>query len=185
MAGIGKFPAAAGLLAVGLSACSFNVSDLNPFGKKSVVPQCPRVSVLEGAERITKFKAGPGRDITDIEFEAEILSFFGECEFERGSDGITGVSVTFKVALEATRGPANLNRRSTLEYFVRIPQFYPLPRGSSVFAVRVDFPGNKESVGVVDRDVVLSIPLEEGVASWPPDGLASPPLISIFIWASS
>jgi len=46
-------------------------------GKKPDQPQCPRISVLADAYRETRFQAGKGHDLTDVELEAQVSNFKG------------------------------------------------------------------------------------------------------------
>ena len=47
-------------------------------GDKPRIP-CPNFLLLGHAENMTRFQAGPGRDITDIDFRAAITNFHGTC----------------------------------------------------------------------------------------------------------
>ena len=55
---------------------------------------CPAVFILQDAQNLTRFKPGPGRDITDIRFEAEIFDFRGQCNFDE-DDGIWASRLSF------------------------------------------------------------------------------------------
>ena len=77
---IGGLTALTALLIL-LTNCT-SVDNLNPFGTPKVPkPQCPSVKFLKDADKIIIYKAGSGRDISDISFEAELKSFKGECEY--------------------------------------------------------------------------------------------------------
>ncbi|MDP6804266.1 MAG: hypothetical protein QF902_02900 [Rhodospirillales bacterium] len=46
-------------------------------------PPCPRIAVVPDASTITKFRAGPGRDIIDILYEGNIAAaIVSRCEEE-------------------------------------------------------------------------------------------------------
>jgi hypothetical protein len=62
---------------------------------------CPNYLILGLADVLVKFLPGPGRDITDIQYEAEIVDFAGSCEHDS-----KGVSVTLNIAFSVKRGPA-------------------------------------------------------------------------------
>ena len=154
-----------GLLALLLGACEFNMPsmpNLNPFASKVPPPACPRVAVLKDADRITRFAPGPGRDLTDILLNAEIVSFVGDCEYEGDAPNFTSVKVSIRVGIEMTRGPANRNRDVNLKYFVRIPQFYPSPSGNAVMTVKTRFPANRDTIRYGDQPVDVEIPLHAG-----------------------
>lgn len=151
-----------GLLALVLGACTFylpDMSNLNPFGAKVPPPACPRVAVLKDADKLTRFAPGPGRDLTDIQLQAEIVSFIGDCTYEGDAPNYTSVKMTIRVGIEITRGPANRDRNVDLKYFVRIPQFYPRPEGNSVMSIKTQFPKNRDIIQYGDEPIDLTIPL--------------------------
>lgn len=157
-----RIPAVLVTLALFLGACEFNLpslSNVNPFGDDTPPPACPRVAVLKDADRITRFAPGPGRDLTDIMFDAEIVSFGGDCEHQGEAPHYTSVIMTLQVGLEITRGPANRAGDIDLRYFVRIPQFFPRQEGNSTFTVQGKFPENRDTVQVADQPIDLLIPL--------------------------
>lgn len=153
---------AIGLLAFMLGACTFNMPNLNPFGSKVPPPACPRVAVLKDADKITKFAPGPGRDLTDILLQAEIVSFVGDCAYEGDAPNYTSVRMTIRIGVEITRGPSNRNRDVDLKYFVRIPQFYPSPEGNAVMSIKTSFPPNRDTIQYPDEPIDLVIPLHSG-----------------------
>jgi hypothetical protein len=153
---------AVGLLALLLGACTFNLPslpDLNPFSDNIPPPACPRVAVLKDADKLTRFAPGPGRDLTDIMLQAEIVSFVGSCVHEGDAPNYTSVNMTIRVGVEITRGPANRDRNVDLKYFVRIPQFYPRPEGNSVMTIKTAFPQNRDTIQYADEPIDLTIPL--------------------------
>jgi hypothetical protein len=141
-----------GGLALLLAGCS----SANPFAK-SVPKPCPRISMAAETAKLTQFKPGPGRDITDINMEAEIISFIGECAYR--SDR---VDVTLQLVFAASRGPANTSRQSDLSYFVAVPAFFPAPAAKEVLPVTIEFPQGQNQVRYRDGEVTMSIPLKEG-----------------------
>ena len=66
-------------------------------------PPCPKVAVLADASHMTVFRDGPGRDLTDVQFEADLGRIRGECIYNRSS---TNVKVDMKLVVSALRGPA-------------------------------------------------------------------------------
>jgi hypothetical protein len=149
-----------GLVAVLLGACEFTIPDINPFDAfQDEPPPCPRVAVLKDAERITKFKPGPGRDITDIDVEGEIVGFAGDCQYNGDAETATSVKVVLQVGIEATRGPANKTKEADLKYFVRIPRYYPRADANSVFDVKANFTETRDIDRIADDKVELDVPL--------------------------
>lgn len=121
---------------------------------------CPEVLILGDAERITKFAEGRGGEVADVEAEAALVGFKGQCRKVEG-----GLEVALKVALEAQRGPADRDGVVDLAYFVAVPDFYPSPRAKSVFPVRLTFPSNASRMSLVDDEVVMRIPLDPGASA--------------------
>ncbi|MBV8167866.1 MAG: hypothetical protein JO021_13815, partial [Alphaproteobacteria bacterium] len=42
-------------------------------------PPCPRVAVLADASHMAVYRDGPGRELTDIRYEADLARISGEC----------------------------------------------------------------------------------------------------------
>lgn len=85
-------------LALGLLGCS-NVEILNFDQESSLV--CPTARLIPEASNITRFKAGPGRDITDILYDGEFVTLAGDCTLQDNTifaEIFTGISLS--------RGPA-------------------------------------------------------------------------------
>ncbi len=135
-------------LALVLAACS----------SETEAPPCPPVYILSDAKDVTRYAPGPGRDLTDVMVQAEIVGFHGDCKYEpRGKDW--NVKLNLQVAIDAKRGPADTTRKADLVYFVAIPRFYPEPQAKAVFPVAVQFPEGTDTVHTVDEPVDLTIPV--------------------------
>ncbi len=126
--------------------------------QKGVPPPCPRVSVLSDASKLVRYREGPGRDITDVLFEAGISDFVGSCVYR---DNNTRVTIELSVMFDLRRGPANRDRQAGFEYFVAIPKFHPAPEGKRRLPIRVDFPGNRTRSRVTDV-LEVEIPIAKG-----------------------
>lgn len=83
------------LAGLALSACS--------MFSKTPTPGCPRVQLLADVASTTVFQSGPGRDLTDVVYEAEIVNYKGECEF---TNKMRTAVVSYTISLAVTRGPA-------------------------------------------------------------------------------
>lgn len=139
-----------------LSSCTLFQEDEPP-------PPCPRVLAHQDATKITRFREGPGRDLIDVEFEAEIVNARGGCVHDVDDETQSGtLDVELIIELEIARGPADTDREATFGYFVAIPQFYPRPEGHEVFPAKVTFPGNQTRLRLIDDPVYLTIPLQAG-----------------------
>jgi hypothetical protein len=80
-------------------------------------PMCPRVAVLADAAHLVKYRDGPGRDLTDVLYEADLGRISGECIYTRRN---TRVTVAMKLTVTAKRGPADRDGIADLAYFVAI-----------------------------------------------------------------
>jgi len=148
------------LLILFLASCD-TTKELNPWASYPV-PPCPKVQLLGDTNIITAYRSGPGRDITDIRYEAEITGFEGNCEYI-GKKGIySAVKLVLKVNFEITRGPAERKRTLDFGYFIAVPEFYPEPSGRQNFNVRAKFPENRNTINIIDGEVEITIPLKKG-----------------------
>jgi len=109
---------------------------------------------LSDAARITKFRPGPGRDLTDVEVEAEIVAFTGGCTHDP-----KGLTMDLQLGFDVKRGPALAGRSVDLSYFVAIPKFFPDEAGKAVFTLPVTFPAGIDQARVTDDQVTLRIPM--------------------------
>lgn len=138
---------AAGIL-IGAAGCG---SDEKPVG-----PPCPNFLLLGNAGNMTKFRPGPGRDITDVEFRAKIENFRGTCAHTDA-----GIEAEFFIEMSIERGPADSSRQAGFEYFVAIPKFHPQPAGKQTFPVRVSF-GENQTRLIFRDEISIEIPLGKG-----------------------
>ncbi len=150
--GSGKLGAGIVLVAVSLALASCTT--------KKDPPACPPVYILSDTSKITKYRPGPGHDLTDVDVEAEIVGFHGECKYKAKEGGGWDVLVDLQVAIEAKRGPANTTGKTDLSYFIAIPSFYPSPDAKAVFPLTIAFPQGLMTVRSVDEAVALKIPVK-------------------------
>ncbi len=122
------------------------------------VPPCPEIRIDSSTARLTEFAPGRGRqDITDIAYEAEIVSFEGTCEF----DG-DGVEVTMDMDMMISGGPAAEPGPVDLFYFVAIPRFHPDPAGKKIFDRRYTVPrSGARRERITESNIRVFIPLED------------------------
>ena len=125
---------------------------------REVKPPCPRVGILGDAATMTQFRSGAGRDLTDVEFEAEIIGFTGGCEF---GDRNTKVVVTVNVEIVALRGPAAKGDSITVPFFVAITDRDERILARETFASKIDFPSGRRRAGVAE-EMEQKIPLAAG-----------------------
>ena len=129
------------------------------FGGKTAPPVCPRAGILKDAAAVTKFRPGPGRDLTDVVYQARLVNLKATCKY-----GKKGVTVEMTVALIAERGPAIRTSKATLEYFVAITGPDGDILAKELFATPVTFPNNVTRARVAD-ELQQIIPLARGASA--------------------
>jgi hypothetical protein len=123
----------------------------------NTLPPCPSVRIDSTTARLTAFKEGAGRDVTDIAYQAEVVAYEGDCKF---SDD--GVEVQMDLDFTVASGAAVKKGPASIYYFVAVPQLFPNPIGKRVFQLRHDLPA---SPGVREKlrenDIRVFIPLKK------------------------
>lgn len=132
----------AGAAALALAACTANED------RQAAV--CPRAGILPDANTLVLFRDGPGRDLTDVLAQAQIVDVAVGCQYAAGRRG-PGVTLDLQVAIAAERGPADRSRRAALPYFVAILDGDQNIVAKEYFEARFEFPDNRTRVGRVDE----------------------------------
>jgi hypothetical protein len=112
-----------------LSSCSlFNTAKQYP---------CPTVGMPRDTATLTRFREGPGRDLTDVVYEAGVADVQMACNYTS-----QGVDIDLAVVVAADRGPANTSRTVTVPYYIAIvdPQRNILAK--QVFTANLAFQAN-------------------------------------------
>ena len=94
-------------LALALVACGGSSDDLPAY--------CPEPFTVQDADRLTRFKDGPGRDPRDVEYEAALSGAGTSCSLSRKQ-----LNVTLVMRISASAGPAVTAARTQVPYFVRV-----------------------------------------------------------------
>ena len=115
-------------------------------GSKEPPPPCPRASVVGDLATITKFRDGPGRDVTDVRFEGEIYDVLVQCKYDRRA-----VTVDLQVAVRGTRGPADTTRKTSFEYFVALADPQRNIVAKERFAVEFEFRDARTTLARVEE----------------------------------
>jgi len=142
---------AAAWLAV-IAAFAFT-SGCGMFGRTQL-PPCPPVAIVAETAKLVKFRPGPGRDLTDVEYEAEISDFQGKCDYDK-----RGVNIDITVAFTVSRGPAMAGQQAQFDYFVAIPKYRPAEMGKRIFAVTAKFDTAAQR-GVQTDEVHMQLPIK-------------------------
>lgn len=127
---------------------------------RSAPPTCPRIGILADAASLVKFRAGPGRDLTDVEHEAEILNVDRTCELR---DKGAAVEVVLTIQMAAARGPAAPEAATVpLPYFVAVVERASQRIvGRESIAGQIDLPPGRRRAGV-GEEITERIPLGAG-----------------------
>ncbi|MBB4285427.1 hypothetical protein [Roseospira goensis] len=135
----------------------------NVFENREARP-CPPVRLEASTAELTRFRPGPGRDLTDVVLEAELAGFQGECQYldDDAEDATTAARVDLVLDMTAALGPAAEGRRQDIRYFVAIPRFYPAPAGKQVFETSILFPEGTDRVRYVGEEVSVTVPMAAG-----------------------
>ena len=129
-----------------------------PFAAQAEdLPDCPQIVIEKPTSKLTQFRDGPGRDITDIVLQAELEGFNGYCEAVDD-----GLEVAMTANFTATLGPAAQGRTQRMAYFVAVVDKSDVILNKAVFPVTMTFPDNINRVRVHDEEVVMTLPLAAG-----------------------
>ncbi len=133
---------------------------------KPIVYACPDYRVLRDAARLVSFKAGPGRDLVDVDTEARIGDANLECLTFVDKDTYKGhMEARFQVVFGAQRGPANKTKRAVLPYFVSVTDKNRNVLYRETFKIAVNFQGNQTTVRFPGEMIKLELPLSPEIRS--------------------
>lgn len=148
-----------GVLILGLAGCTVYETVTDVISAPIVLP-CPDYKVLADAEKLVRFREGPGRDLIDINFESEIEGLQLVCTTKIDRETRTGtMDVEITVDFKTQRGPANRDRRGPFEYFISVIDSSRKILYREAFKVNVRFPGNKTRITLGAEPVTLEIPI--------------------------
>lgn len=139
-------------LIVPLAGCSSWFSRKEP-------PPCPEGAILKDAARKIVYRPGPGRDITDVVFEATLPRINIACRYDD-----TGVAVDTAVTIVGARGPADTTRRAEVRYFVAVLDPDNAILGKREFQTTLQFPINVDR-GATTEELVQRIPVGKNVSA--------------------
>lgn len=151
---------AAATLVGGLAACSAYEYASDLF-TSPVVLQCPKSWVLADAANLVKFRQGGGHDLIDVDFEGQIVGVRLACTSNIDKKTRVGnLDVEINVLFDATRGPANHDRKAMFKYFVSVSDNDRKILYREAFSMPVEFPGNRTRLQVQTDTVTLQLPIE-------------------------
>jgi hypothetical protein len=126
-----------------LAACS--------SGDEAVSAQCPRGGIAPDTNTVVLFRDGPGRDVTDVLMQAQVVDMRITCEYAQGRRARPGVTLDLQIAFAADRGPAERNRRAAVPYFVAIVDGERNIVAKETFTAEFAWPDNRPRTGRVDQ----------------------------------
>lgn len=120
---------------------------------------CPRAAVLSDAGSLTRFRPGPGRDILDIDFEAEVRDVIASCGFSTDK-GARRVVLQVAPVFVVSRGAANTDRSAEFTYLVSVVRNAQI-LSKQTYTVAAQFSENRSRVILTDDNppIVVDIPL--------------------------
>ncbi len=128
-----------------LSACSM-------FQPNSPKP-CPNVALLNDAAKMTRYRDGPGRDLTDVLFEARVQDVKWGCKYADGR-----VRVEAMIDIVAQRGPAFGGANAQVPFFVAVIDGAQNIIAKKNFDSEIEFRDGRRRAGVreeIDQTVFL------------------------------
>ncbi len=152
------------VLAFGLGACSAYefVSDKM---SDPIILKCPNYWIVSEAASVVKFRDGLGRDLTDVNYEGEIVGVQLGCISYIDKKTRTGtMDVDVTVRFSAQRGPANRDRKAHFDYFIRILDPNRNILKGEDLSVVINFPGNKTRLQFRSPPLTLELPI---TSKWP------------------
>jgi hypothetical protein len=129
------------LAGAALAGCSKKIADVG-------APPCPVVAVLADAAHLAVFRDGPGRDLTDIRYEADLGPIRGECVYRNKNAEVT---VEMKLGITAKLGPADRDHLADVSYFVAVVDQQQHVLGRKEFQSALEFQPNQVQVQTLEE----------------------------------
>ena len=145
-----------------LAVVSLALASCNLFG--STPPSCPQVAILDQAKKVTFYRPGPGRDLTDVTFEVAIRDLAYECSYDFSDDG-NSVTVNYNVLFVARRGPAAAADQVEVAYFSAVTNMARKILAKEQFTATLQYSGNEVIAQSVQK-LTQTIPFSHGANIW-------------------
>jgi hypothetical protein len=126
--------------------------------RNEFAPACPGRAIVGGASDFDVYRAGGGRDLTDLVLRARIAGMQGSC---REGDNKNQLAVSVDVVVELLRGPGMQGRATDVPVFVAVTQGETI-LDKRVFLMHAVFPSNIDHVTVSPGTVNLALPVTSG-----------------------
>lgn len=131
---------------------------------RSEPPPCPRASILADAAQVVRYREGPGRDLTDVEFQGEVTRLSSACEYQ---DRGAMVEMTVTVTIDVERGPALAQgQQRRIAYFVSVvDRFNQEILNKAEFEIPFGFPAGRSRLTTGEAEQITQrIPIRPGRA---------------------
>ncbi len=115
---------------------------------------------MDQAKKVTFYRPGPGRDLTDVAYEVEIGDIAFECSYDFDAAG-DSVAIALNILFIAQRGPAAEQDRVEVPYFAAVTSASRQILAKKLFTVVLEFEGNAVRAQVVE-ELAQSIPFPAG-----------------------
>ena len=147
---VSRFAIAAPLaLALALGGCG------GPSTKEqAAATYCPSPFLVQDAQNLTRFKAGPGRDPRDIAFQAALTGTAVTCELGRNK-----MEVSLKLRVTVDAGPSVAPGTTSVPYFVRLLNGANVSEGQDFAATFKLSTGSPRGASI--EEITLTLPYND------------------------
>lgn len=121
-------------------------------------PPCPRIGILGQANKLTLYRDGPGRDLTDVTYEVEVRDVAWGCEYDFDDEEGDSVLMEYNVLISATKGPAAESDDVSVPYFVAIADPKKHIKAKKIFTAKLHFDANAVRTQSVE-ELTQTIPI--------------------------
>ena len=129
-------------------------------GRDQFAPLCPAPRLIPTLADVTRYGTpGPAHDLTDMVFQARVISVSGNCQ--AGDDKSTVVA-TLNIGLSLQRGPAMSGRDADVPVFLAVTKGEDIV-DKRVFPVHIVFPPNVDRLTITSPDITLNLPVNQSV----------------------
>ena len=148
------------LAAIGLLGGCETVEKVKGVFADPIILPCPENKILADAAEVVRYIKGDGRDLTDVDNEGKIVNVGLACTTRIDKEtrvGLMEVEVSFY--FEATRGPANRNRKAQYPYFISVTDLNRKVLYREQFNIAVDFSNNRSKLNFRSDPITIELPL--------------------------
>jgi hypothetical protein len=120
------------------------------------VKVCPRVSLLNEAASMIRYRDGPGRDLTDVLYEAKVRDINWSCKYLDNRLRVEAV-----IDIVAQKGPASTGANAQVPFFVAIIDGGQNIVAKKTFSSEVEFRAGQRRAGVRE-EIEQTVFLKQG-----------------------